>query len=75
MGTLWEHGELQYQQVSNGHRSQRTHIARLWNQELTLPPLFIPCAQLLQHQNPTEFKNLLERNGIKYDPHYRRGGY
>merc|ERR1719300_348324 len=42
-GTLWEPGELQYQQ-----RLERT--------------------------NPEEFRKLLERNGIKYDPNYRRGG-
>lgn len=28
----------------------------------------------LQNSNPEEFKALLERNGIKYDPHYIRGG-
>ena len=27
----------------------------------------------LQHYKPQEFKALLERNGIKYDPNYRRG--
>jgi len=41
-GTLWEHGELQYQQI-------------------------------LQRENPDEFKKLLERNGIEYDESYIRG--
>ena len=43
-GTLWEPGELQYQQY-------------------------------LQKTNLKEFIKLLERNGIKYDPNYRRGGW
>jgi len=43
-GTLWEPGELRYQQQ-------------------------------LERSNPAEFKALLERNGIKYDPSYRRGGW
>ncbi|CAF3388288.1 unnamed protein product [Rotaria socialis] len=43
-GTLWEPGELWYQQD-------------------------------LERNNPAEFKALLERNGIKYDPHYVRGGW
>ena len=29
----------------------------------------------LQHQKPQEFKALLERNGIKWNPNYRRGGF
>eukprot|EP01083_Nonionella_stella_P271050 918152_1 len=41
-GTLWEPGELAYQQT-------------------------------LQKSNLPEFKKLLERNGIKYDPNYVRG--
>jgi len=41
-GTLWEPGELRYQQE-------------------------------LQRTNLPEFKRLLERNGIKYDPNYVRG--
>mmetsp|Transcript_15750 Transcript_15750/g.28328 ORF Transcript_15750/g.28328 Transcript_15750/m.28328 type:complete len:86 (+) Transcript_15750:291-548(+) len=41
-GTLWEPGELQYQQG-------------------------------LQRNDPEEFKSLLERNGMTYDPNYRRG--
>lgn len=41
-GTLWEPGELRYQQE-------------------------------LQRNNLPEFKKLLERNGIKYDPNYVRG--
>ena len=41
-GTLWEPGELQYQQT-------------------------------LQQSDPSAFKNLLERNGMHYDPNYRRG--
>jgi len=40
--TLWDRGELQYQQK-------------------------------LQKENPEEFKKLLERNGIPYDPTYVRG--
>ncbi|CAF4205421.1 unnamed protein product [Rotaria sp. Silwood2] len=43
-GTLWEPGELRYQQE-------------------------------LEARNPKEFKALLERNGIKYDPNYIRGGW
>ncbi|CAF3439057.1 unnamed protein product [Rotaria sp. Silwood1] len=43
-GTLWEAGELRYQQE-------------------------------LEARNPKEFKALLERNGIKYDPNYIRGGW
>ncbi|CAF1122334.1 unnamed protein product [Rotaria sordida] len=43
-GTLWEPGELRYQQE-------------------------------LERNNPTEFKALLERNGVKYDPNYIRGGW
>ena len=27
----------------------------------------------LEQENPEEFKALLERNGIRYDPNYRRG--
>ena len=27
----------------------------------------------LQRTNKAEFVKLLERNGVKYDPHYRRG--
>ena len=30
--------------------------------------------QQLERQNPSEFKALLERNGIKYNPNYVRGG-
>ena len=30
--------------------------------------------QTLERSNPAEFKALLERNGIKYNPHYVRGG-
>ena len=41
-GTLWEAGELAYQQN-------------------------------LQRTNKKEFVKLLERNGVKYDPNYRRG--
>jgi len=41
-GTLWEKGELQYQQA-------------------------------LQKKDPQAFKQLLERNGIKFDPNYQRG--
>ena len=41
-GTLWEPGELAYQ-------------------------------QRLEREDPEAFKLLLERNGIPYDPHYRRG--
>jgi len=41
-GTLWEPGELQYQ-------------------------------QRLQRDNPDEFRQLLGKNGIKYDPNYVRG--
>lgn len=29
----------------------------------------------LERKNPEEFKKLLERNGQKYDPNYRRGGF
>ncbi|CAF3082120.1 unnamed protein product [Rotaria socialis] len=43
-GTLWEPGELRYQQE-------------------------------LEARNPKEFQALLERNGIKYDPNYIRGGW
>ncbi|ETO05798.1 hypothetical protein RFI_31597 [Reticulomyxa filosa] len=42
-GTLWEPGELEYQQG-------------------------------LQREKPEEFKKLLERNGIPYDPNYVRDG-
>jgi len=31
--------------------------------------------QDLQRRNPKEFQALLERNGIKYDPNYVRGGW
>ncbi|CAF4685888.1 unnamed protein product, partial [Rotaria magnacalcarata] len=31
--------------------------------------------QDLERNNPAEFKALLERNGIKYDPNYVRGGW
>ena len=41
-GTLWEPGELAFQQG-------------------------------LQQSDPAEFKALLERNGMQYDPNYRRG--
>ncbi len=41
-GTLWEPGELAFQ-------------------------------QRLQRENLPEFIALLERNGVKYDPNYRRG--
>ena len=41
-GTLWEPGELAYQQT-------------------------------LQRTNKAEFIKLLERNGVRYDPNYRRG--
>jgi len=41
-GTLWEPGELAFQQQ-------------------------------LQRSNPAEFKKMLERNGIEYDPNYVRG--
>jgi len=41
-GTLWEPGELAFQQG-------------------------------LQHTNPAKFKELLEKNGIKFDPNYHRG--
>jgi flagellar biosynthesis GTPase FlhF len=41
-GTLWEPGELAYQQK-------------------------------LERENPEEFRKLLERNGVKYDPNYVRG--
>lgn len=41
-GTLWEPGELQFQQT-------------------------------LQQSDPEAFKELLERNGMQYDPNYRRG--
>ncbi|UJR29156.1 hypothetical protein I4U23_010370 [Adineta vaga] len=43
-GTLWEPGELRYQQE-------------------------------LERDNPEEFKALLERNGIKYNPNYVRGSW
>ncbi|UJR20536.1 hypothetical protein I4U23_023663 [Adineta vaga] len=43
-GTLWEPGELHYQQQ-------------------------------LERRNPAEFKALLERNGIEYNPNYVRGGW
>jgi len=42
MGTLWEPGELAWQQK-------------------------------LQRENPQAFKELLEKNGIKFDPNYVRG--
>eukprot|EP00455_Lapot_gusevi_P005105 TRINITY_DN12149_c0_g1_i5.p1 TRINITY_DN12149_c0_g1~~TRINITY_DN12149_c0_g1_i5.p1 ORF type:complete len:435 (-),score=127.23 TRINITY_DN12149_c0_g1_i5:77-1315(-) len=41
-GSLWEPGELAYQ-------------------------------QRLEYQNPEEFRALLERNGVRYDPNYVRG--
>jgi hypothetical protein len=41
-GTLWEPGELAYQQS-------------------------------LQASDPAAFRALLERNGVEFDPHYRRG--
>jgi len=41
-GTLWEPGELSFQ-------------------------------QRLQQENPAAFKDLLEKNGIKFDPNYHRG--
>ncbi len=31
--------------------------------------------QDLERRNPKAFKELLERNGIKYDPNYIRGGW
>lgn len=31
--------------------------------------------QTLERTNPAEFKALLERNGIKYNPKYVRGGW
>jgi hypothetical protein len=31
--------------------------------------------QELERSNPKEFQALLERNGIKYDPNYVRGGW
>lgn len=31
--------------------------------------------QELERHNPSEFKALLERNGIKYNPNYVRGGW
>ena len=31
--------------------------------------------QQLEQTNLEEFKKLLERNGMEYDPNYRRGGF
>ena len=60
-GTLWEPGTKM-----NNIFELRTFfmfLGELWYQ------------QNLERTNPAEFRALLERNGIKYDPNYIRGGW
>ncbi len=59
-GSLWEPGKF------------------LQNFILSLIVLFsgeLQYQQQLERNNPKEFKALLERNGVKYDPNYVRGGW
>ncbi len=58
-GTLWEPGKK---------KNNKFHNAFFLVGELRYQ-------QELQQRNPKAFKALLERNGIKYDPNYIRGGW
>jgi hypothetical protein len=60
-GTLWEPG-------INYYKSFVLFVKCLFLGELSYQ-------QDLQRRNPTEFISLLERNGIKYNPNYVRGGW
>ncbi len=66
-GIVWHWATLQTGRSSDELKAQARQDGTLWN------PGELAFQQNLERTNPAEFKALLERNGIPYDPNYRRG--
>ena len=91
MRQMWYLVELEIQRTGTQRARSQATFTNEWHTlgARSSEPVFFSCGpvfilsclgelmhqQMLERTNPEEFKALLERNGITYDPNYVRGGW